>query len=108
MPASTRWLVDDGEFIGRVSVRHQLTEKLLQEGGHIGYGIRPSKRKMGYGTKILELALPLAKSLVIDKALLTCNDENLGSQKIIEKNGGVLENKVQLPTKLERRYWISL
>ncbi len=107
IPASTLWLVDEDEFVGQVSIRHYLTEKLSQEGGHIGYKIRPPKRKMGYGTKILELALPFAKGLGIDPILITCDDTNIGSWKIIEKNGGILENKVNYNGKLKRRYWIK-
>lgn len=110
VPQTTYWLIDNDEFIGRVSIRHTLTEFLLQEGGHIGYDIRPSKRGKGYGKKILELALPKAKELGIDKVLITCNETNIGSKKIIESNGGILENKVHLyegkPAKL--RYWIAL
>jgi predicted acetyltransferase len=107
VPASTFWLVDKGEFIGRVSIRHELTENLKLMGGYIGYDIRPSKRKMGYGTRILELALPIAKELGIGKVLVTCDDDNVGSSKIIEKNGGVLEDKIEVDGKLKRRYWIN-
>jgi predicted acetyltransferase len=108
VPASTFWLVDDDGFAGRVSIRHRLTDDLLQMGGHIGYEIRPSKRRMGYGTKGLELVLPLAKSLEISKVLVTCDDDNVGSWKIIEKNGGILENKITHEGKLKRRYWIII
>ncbi len=97
VPATILWLIDDGEYIGRVSIRHQLTETLRQTGGHIGYDIRPSKRNQGYGSKILELALPVARELGIADVLLTCDETNIGSRKIIEKNGGVLENIVENP-----------
>ncbi len=110
VPQTTYWLVDNNEFIGRVSIRHQLNDYLLKEGGHIGYDIRPSKRNMGYGKKILALVLPKVKELGIDKVLVTCNDTNIGSKKIIEANGGVLENAV--PTKEGKsnklRYWITV
>ncbi len=110
VPQTTYWLIDGDVFIGRVSIRHQLTQHLLREGGHIGYDIRPSKRMMGYGKKVLELSLPKVKELGIDKALVTCNETNIGSKKIIEANGGVLENSVAMgkgkPNKL--RYWIAL
>ena len=110
MPQTTYWLIDNDEFIGRVSIRHTLTESLLKEGGHIGYDIRPSKRNMGYGKRILELSLPKAKELEIDKVLVTCNETNTGSKKIIEANGGILENSIEMgegkPAKL--RYWILL
>lgn len=107
VPGSTFWLVDGDDFIGEVNIRHRLNEKLFQKGGHIGYEIRPSKRKMGYGAKILELALPLAKDIITDKILITCDDDNIGSWKIIEKNGGILENKIEYNDKLTRRYWIE-
>lgn len=104
------WLVDEGEYIGRVSIRHSLTPHLLDIGGHIGYDIRPSARCKGYGKKILELALPQAKELGIDRVLLTCDETNAGSRKIIEANDGILEDKRPNPEggpdKL--RYWIQL
>lgn len=110
VPQTTFWLVDGNTFIGRISIRHQLNEQLRKVGGHIGYAIRPSKRQMGYGKKILELALPKAKELGITKALVTCNETNIGSRKIIEANGGVLEDITNMgegnPRKL--RYWIHL
>ena len=111
VPATTLWLVEGGEFIGHVSIRHCLTENLQQVGGHIGYSIRPTKRRMGYGTKTLEFALLEAKKFGIHNVLITCDDDNVGSAKIIEKNGGVLENKVEgeyesEAKKLKRRYWI--
>lgn len=108
VPASVFWLVEGKEVVGIVLLRHKLNENLLKMGGHIGYGIRPTKRKMGYGAKILELALKEAKKLGIKKALVSCDDDNTGSWKIIEKNGGVLENKVETEGKLKRRYWIEL
>lgn len=110
IPQSVFWLIDEGEFIGRVSIRHGLTEKLKQLGGHIGYGIRPSFRGQGYGTKILELALPKAKELGITEVLITCDVTNIGSKKIIEANGGILENEVPNPeTGVNKlRYWIHV
>ena len=97
VPETTYWLVDGSEFIGRVSIRHRLTEHLRQIGGLIGYDIRPSKRKHGYGTKILELALPKAKEIGLRKVLVTCDATNIASRRIIEKNGGILENQVPNP-----------
>jgi predicted acetyltransferase len=110
VPQSDYWLVDTEQYIGRVSIRHHLNDHLLNLGGHLGYDIRPSKRQLGYGTKILALALPKAKELDIDKVLLTCDEMNIPSRKIIEANGGVLEDKRPNPhggsDKL--RYWIQL
>lgn len=107
VPSTTRWLVNDKDFIGRVSIRHRLTEKLSHVGGHIGYEVRPSKRKMGYGTKMLALALPLARKIGLKNILLTCDDANLGSQKIIEHNGGVLAETFEDGGVKKRRYWIN-
>ncbi len=109
VPATTYWLVNNGEYIGHVSIRHQLTAKLEQLGGHIGYTIRPSARGRGYGSKILELALPKMKGLGIERILVTCDATNTASRKIIEKNGGVLENQVPNPeTGIDKlRFWIE-
>ncbi len=110
VPQTTFWLIDNDEFIGRLSIRHTLTDSLLKFGGHIGYDIRPSKRQMGYGKKILALGLVQAKALGIEKALITCDVTNVGSKKIIEANGGIFENRLPTepgkPDKL--RYWITL
>ncbi|SDJ83844.1 Predicted acetyltransferase [Catalinimonas alkaloidigena] len=88
---STFWLVDGGVFIGESRIRHQLTMFLRTIGGHIGYTIRPGQRRKGYGTTILRLTLPEAHRLGIDPALITCDETNIGSRKIIEANGGVFE-----------------
>jgi predicted acetyltransferase len=110
VPQSDFWLVNGVEFIGHVSVRHRLDDHLLKIGGHIGYDIRPSQRGKGYGNKILELVLPKARELGIHKALLTCDVTNIVSRKIIEKNGGLLENKIPNPeTGVDKlRYWIDI
>ncbi len=108
VPASTFWFIKNGKFIGRIDIRHKLNEKLLKEGGHIGYGIRPSERSKGYGNKILKLGLEEAKKIGIKKALITCDDDNEPSIRIIENNGGVLENKIKIEGKLKRRYWIEI
>lgn len=108
VPASTFWLIDNNIFIGRVSIRHKLNKKLRNFGGHIGYAIRPSERKKGYGSKILELALKEAKKLKLKKVMVTCDDTNIGSQKIIEKNKGKLRQKKQHEGRLVRFYWIDL
>jgi len=108
VPDTMFWLIDKKELIGRVDIRHRLTKSLLRHGGHIGYYICPKKRKMGYGRKILKLSLLKAKRLGLSRVLLTCDDDNIGSRKIIEANGGVLKNIIR-PEKDKpktRRYWI--
>ena len=109
VPATTYWLVDGDTYIGGISVRHELNENLKNIGGHIGYDIRPSERGKGYGNKVLELGLQKAKELGISRVLVTCNVTNTASRKIIEKNGGVLENQVPDPeTGIDKlRFWIE-
>lgn len=109
VPHTDYWLVDNGEYIGRVSIRHSLSEHLLNLGGHIGYDIRPSRRNRGYGRKILELTLPKARELGIDRVLVTVDETNIASRKIIEANGGVLEDKRPNPEggSDKLRYWIE-
>ena len=108
VPESEYWLVDSETYVGRVHIRHQLTNHLRQLGGHIGYDIRPSMRGHGFGNTILALALPYAKALGISPVLVTCDVTNVPSRKVIEKNGGTLENQVQNPaTGVDKlRYWI--
>lgn len=110
VPSTEFWLVDNDEFIGWVNIRHTLTEFLHKIGGHIGYWICPAKRNMGYGNKILKLALIETKKIGIHRALITCDDTNIKSRKIIETNGGVLENIVEngINQPLKRRYWITI
>jgi predicted acetyltransferase len=109
VPGSTFWLVEDDErIIGVVNIRHRLTESLRKEGGHIGYGIRPTERNKGYGTIILKLALEEAKKLGIRKALLTCSKDNIASAKVIINNKGVLDSEDIVGKRALQRYWISL
>ena len=96
-------------MVGAVNIRHYLNEKLLFDGGHIGDGVRPSERRKGYATKIISLALDECKNLGINKVLITCNKDNIGSAKSIINNGGILENEVVDEDKqVVQRYWIKL
>ncbi len=96
VPFSLHWLCDGDLFIGEASIRHQLDARLMQEGGHIGYGIRPSHRGQGYGKRILALSLLECRRLGIERVLVTCLDSNIPSARIIEANGGQLENVIEL------------
>ena len=91
------WLVDDERdyFIGEISIRHKLTEALEQYGGHIGYGVRYSEWNNGYGTQMLKLALEKAQQRGLNIILITCDDDNLGSARVMEHNGLVLRDKVR-------------
>lgn len=107
---TTLFLLDESSncFIGAANIRHELNEALLHNVGHIGLGIRPSKRGNGYGAKLLELALSEAKKLGISRVLLVCNKENTASSSTIKKNGGVLEDVREDRGTLVERYWIDI
>jgi len=109
VPASLYFLIDENMRIyGALHIRHELNDFLLNYGGHIGYGIRPSERKKGYATKMLSLSLLIIKKLGIKKALVTCNKTNIASAKTILNNGGVLENEVIEDGEVTQRYWINI
>ncbi len=93
VPSTNLWLVDGGDYLGRIGVRHRLTAQLLQGGGHIGYDVRPSARRRGHATAMLAGALSVARELGIGPALVTCTVDNVGSRGVIERNGGVLEDE---------------
>lgn len=98
VPASTYFAVDDetNTIVGMVNIRHVLNDNLINTGsGHIGYGVLPSQRRKGYGTEILRLALLEVKSKYqISRAMVGCDKRNIGSQKVILNNGGVLQKKI--------------
>jgi len=110
VPYATFWLVNDGVFIGELHFRYVLTDYLRNYGGHIGYTIRPSERRKGYGKQLLAMALPKIKSLGYSRVLITCDETNIASQKIIEANGGIFQQANaqggDMPLKL--LYWIDL
>lgn len=100
---TTLWWTEGDTFLGRLAVRHRLTPFLYEEGGHIGYDVRPSARRQGHATAALRAALPRIGALGIESALVTCDTGNVASRKVIEACGGVLED--QRHGKL--RYWIT-
>jgi len=110
VPETLYWLVEGDEFIGRVSLRHELNEQLRLLGGHIGYEIRPSQRRRGHGSAMLALVLPRARERGLTRVLLTCDADNLASKKIIERHGGVAETPYAPPggRVAVLRYWIAL
>jgi predicted acetyltransferase len=97
-------------IVGRVTIRHVLNNFLERFGGHIGYVVVPEFRRQGNATEMLRLAVRVAREqLGLRRVLVTCDDDNAGSIRTIEKNGGVLENIVSgpEPDKAKRRYWID-
>jgi len=94
-------------IVGRAAIRHTLNASLEREGGHIGYVVVPEFRRRGFATQILALAVRLAnKQLGINPVLVTCDDSNVGSIRVIERNGGVLRDVVDGRNERVRRYWI--
>ncbi|RRR98574.1 GNAT family N-acetyltransferase [Glycomyces terrestris] len=93
VPVTTLWWAEGDTYLGRISIRHRLNEHLARIGGHIGYDVRPSARRRGHSTAMLAAALPHAAALGIDRALVTCDASNTASRKVIERNGGVLEDQ---------------
>lgn len=110
VPDSTFFCLDEDRnvMVGAVNIRHYLNDHLLKYGGHIGDGIRPSERRKGYATKMLGLALEECKRLGINKVLLVCDKDNIGSVKSIVNNGGILENEVSEENKLMQRDWVTI
>ncbi|GAA2722938.1 GNAT family N-acetyltransferase [Cellulomonas aerilata] len=98
----------DGVPVGRVSIRHTLTDALLEVGGHVGYAVAPEHRRHGYATRMLQLSVERLAALGVDRVLVTCDDDNVGSAAVIEACGGVLEDvrsgEDGVP---KRRYWIT-
>jgi predicted acetyltransferase len=91
------------DLVGRVSIRHELNVFLTEIGGHIGFGVRPARRRRGYAGEILGQALVIARALGVDAALVTCDEDNVVSARVIEGAGGVFED-IRART---RRYWIA-
>jgi predicted acetyltransferase len=110
LPYEDFWLMEGDIWIGLLTLRFHLNEQFLHSGGHIGYVVRPSKRRCGYGTALLRLGLDKARERGLQRVLLTCNETNIGSRKIIETNGGQFENAVVVEGQEDQklRYWITL
>lgn len=112
VPAHTYFCLrqSDGRIVGMINIRHRLNDFLLREGGHIGYSIRPTERRKGYGTQMLKLALEKCRELNLDRVLITCDKVNVASARVIINNNGVLENELysELYSEIIERYWITL
>ncbi|MDQ0904808.1 GNAT family N-acetyltransferase [Streptomyces canus] len=102
VPMTTLWWAEGDQMLGRLAIRHRLTPALEKAGGHIGYDVRPSARRQGHATAMLAAALPIARSLGITQALLTVDETNVASRRVIETNGGRFIDTVGE----RRRYWV--
>lgn len=108
---TTWWLIDEEQnILGESRLKHTLNRELFIFGGHIGYRVRPDMRRRGYANRLLGMTLEKARQRGLQRVLVTCDDDNLASARVIEANGGILENRLQPPgmLKLVRRYWIDL
>lgn len=109
VPDTTFWLVEENNrVLGVVNIRHSLTENLMNSGGHVGYGIRPSERKKGYATKLLSLSLEKTKELGIDATLVVCDKWNEASKRTILNNGGISDKDfIEEDGNVILRFWIK-
>ncbi len=108
VPATFLLAECDGAIVGRSSIRHELDEFLLNEGGHIGYCVRPAYRRRGYAGEILRQSLVIARSEGIERVLVTCDGHNEASARVIEGAGGELEDvRIGSDGIEKRRYWFS-
>lgn len=106
---TTLFLIEDGKIIGSSNIRHYLNEFLMNYGGHVGYGVRPDMRGQGYASKILNESLKFLKSLNVEKALITCDEENIASRKVILNNGGVQDQShIRGDGGVTNRFWIEI
>lgn len=103
VPVTELWFVDGEEYIGTVVVRHHLTEELAQAGGHVGFHVIPELRRRGHGTRMLAAAIDFCQRQGITPLLITSDEGNTASRRVIERNGGVLERVAGG----QARYWID-
>jgi predicted acetyltransferase len=110
VPGTTFFLIDEGRILGVANLRHRLTERLRQFGGHVGYSVRPSARRRGHATRLLDGIKEVAREMGMRRLLVTCDADNLASARVIEKCGGRFEGEtiVEEAAPATRRYWIDL
>ncbi len=111
VPADTYMAIRtaDDRLVGLIDLRHHIDHPILGLwGGHIGYSVHPDERRKGYATRMLALDLDNARKLGIQRVMVTCDDDNIASEKTIVKNGGVYEKAVEVDGRMVKRFWIEL
>ncbi|AXI07863.1 GNAT family N-acetyltransferase [Oceanobacillus zhaokaii] len=110
VPNTNYFLINDNNgIVAMVNIRHTLNSYLYNIGGHIGYGVRPSERQKGYATIMLAEALKKCKDLKLKRVLITCDEDNIGSAKVILNNGGIEDEHFQdVDGSVIRRFWIEI
>jgi predicted acetyltransferase len=109
VPSTFLFAFVGSKLVGRVMIRHRLNDYLQKVGGHIGYGVVPSERRKGYAKKMSEKSIDFAQSIGIESILITCDENNIPSKRIIEKIGGVFDGYTIQGQNLPRKclYWIT-
>jgi len=104
VPWTELWMAEGDEYLGRITLRHELTPALFTWGGHIGYAVRPSARRRGHASAALRGMLAVAGRRGIDPVLVTCDVDNVASRRVIERAGGEQEDIREG----KRRYWVPV
>jgi predicted acetyltransferase len=108
IPTKVFFAFHDDKIIGKVNIRHKLNPQFESTDGHIGYGVNPAYRGLGYGTQMLQLSLEICRDLGLEKVLLICDEANIASIKVIVKNGGILEESLDQSRGKKKRFWIKI
>ncbi|HEY9085244.1 MAG TPA: GNAT family N-acetyltransferase [Candidatus Tyrphobacter sp.] len=108
VPTDTFWVFSGDEMAGELHVRHYLRRTLLRHGGHIGYSVQPKFRSRGVATAILRFGLGRLRELGEADAVVTCDDENYASARVIEKCGGVRIPDSEVNGRPHRRYLVPV
>jgi predicted acetyltransferase len=111
VPSTTLWAYDEArdKLVGVVNIRHHINfPSLSLYGGHVGYGVREDERRKGYATAILSETLKECKKLGLDRILISCDRDNVGSRRTIEKNGGIFDREVEVDGSPVMRFYIYI
>jgi predicted acetyltransferase len=106
VPMDSYFIEAEGRILGELYIRHRLSARLEKIGGHVGYKVRPTQRNRGIATAALRLALQRLRQMGVERALLSCNDTNVASARVIEACGGLRIENAEIEQGIERRYWV--